>query len=572
MSVVWRVEHGDCREVMRGLADNSMDSAVLDGPYGLGFMGALWDKFGGRGMKPATIARQKAEEKRNEPFGRSGKAAAPAPGEKQAFKEFMREVAEEHLRVLKPGAHAASFGGTRTYHWMVDAWEDAGFEIRDCLFWIYGTGFPKNLNIAKAIDKAGGVQPVGRKPASLGMANNDNWNELTTQLEMPPTTLEAALAWEGFGTALKPGVEPIMLARKPLAKVTCVDLRRATGWDHVHSTSGFSKKKLAERGWTKGTTKRTAKPLHGGVAGWVEVVSPEGLVIERTALPWRPLTFSSVIANALVFGTGGLNIDDCRIGENPGWSYPNGKGGSPCHDGGFQDIPCESTQGRWPSNVILSERTARILDAQSGVTKDGVAVKRNGRGGRFCHSDEAKLGAPAADQGYGSKGGASRFYLVIPDEDRFRYCAKPAKKEKEAGLDAFAARNAAALTGRQEGSAGLVMQHTDGRPKANPYAGTSGAEPRKNTHATVKPVRLLRWLTRLVTPTGGTVLDGFSGSGSGGIAAGLEGFDYVGVELDPENKGYVDIARARIEHWVGPSLWDGHSPVSSHLDAAYEGL
>jgi len=123
----------------------------------------------------------------------------------------------------------------------------------------------------------------------------------------------------------------------------------------------------------------------------------------------------------------------------------------------------------------------------------------------------------------------------------------------EAGLKAFEAATAAELTGRKEGSAGLVMQHADGREKANPYAGTSGAVPRKNTHPTVKPIELLRYLVRLVTPAGGTVLDPFCGSGSCGIAAGLEGFNYIGVELDPEGKGFADIARARITHHVGPS-------------------
>ena len=452
----WVVHHGDCRDVLARMEPESVDSGVMDPPYGLGFMGAEWDKFGGRGMKAEIIAAQKAAEERNEPFGRSGKAAAPAPGEKQAFKEFMAEVASAVLRVLKPGAHVLVFGGTRTYHWMVDAFEDSGFEVRDQVLWLYGQGFPKSVNISKAIDKSAGVQPIAREPADLGMANDPNWNDLKTKLIMPPPTTPEAIKWRGWGTALKPAYEPLMLARKPIDQ-----------------------------------------PIH---------------------------------RNVVEYGTGGINIDGCAIGGD----------GKPLPPERYAKV---NPSGRWASNIILDPEAAALLDAQTGESKDGVAVKRNGRGGRFCHSDEAKLSAPSPDQGYGGSGGSSRFY----------YCAKPSKAEKEAGLKAFAAASAAELTGRKEGSAGLVMEHPDGGAKANPYAGTSGAVPRKNTHACVKPIALLRYLSRLVTPPGGTIIDPFAGSGSGGIAAGLEGFNYIGIELDPEGKGYVDIARARIRHHVGES-------------------
>jgi DNA modification methylase len=452
----WIVHHGDCRDVLATLAPESIDSALMDPPYGLGFMGAEWDKFGGRGMKAETIAAQKAAEERNEPFGRSGKAAKPAPGEKAAFKAFMGEVASACLRVLKPGAHVLVFGGTRTYHWMADAWEDAGFEVRDMMSWLYGQGFPKNVNIAKAIDKAFGVQPVAVLPADLGMANNPDWNDLKTKKVMPPPTTPDAIKWRGFGTALKPALEPLMLARKPID--------------------------------------------------------------------------GPIYRNVMERGTGALNLDACAVGGDGTRQEPEA----------YTKV---NPSGRWPANVVMDEAAGAILDAQAGVSKDGVAVKRNGRGGRFCHSQEDKLGAPVPDQGYGGSGGPSRFY----------YCPKPCKAEKEAGLAAFDPATAAELTGRKEGSAGLVMQHADGREKANPYAGTSGSQPRKNTHPTVKPIEVLRYFARLITPPGGTVLDPFSGSGSCGIAAGLEGFNYIGVELDPEGKGFPDIARARIEHHVGPS-------------------
>lgn len=474
----WVVHHGDCLVVMAALEPESIDSGVMDPPYGLGFMGAEWDKFGGRGMRPETIAAQKAAEDRNEPFGRSGKAAAPAPGEKAAFKAFMREVATATLRVLKPGAHVLVFGGTRTYHWMADAWEDAGFEVRDMLSWLYGTGFPKNVNIAKSAAKGMGVEPIGREPADLGMANNENWNDLTHKLvfppfeEWPPEVQEATREWLGWGTALKPACEPLMLARKPID---------------------------------------------------------------------RP-----IYRNVLEFRTGAINIDGCRVGESPGWSYPNGKGGSPCHAGGFQDIACSAPpdKGRWPANVIFShtlfcepvgtrqvksgkahrgkgggntfggENTkppmedATYADADGNETimawdcvpgcpvaelerqsaKGGMHGAGSKRGGGLGTASNDSMfrgkGRPSASNGtrYGDKGCASRFY----------YVAKPSKVEKEAGLKEFAAATAAELTGRKEGSAGLVMEHADGRAKANPYAGTSGAVPRKNKHPCLHPNEAVR--------------------------------------------------------------------------------
>lgn len=442
----WKIVRGDCVKVMSRLPDNSVDSISTDPPYGLGFMGAKWDKFGKGGMKPATIARQKKQEKRNEPFGRSGKAAAPSRGEKQAFKAFMRNVADQAIRVLKPGAYALAFGGTRTYHWLVDAWEDSGFEIRDCLMWVYGQGFPKSVNLSKAMDKSAGVEPIARKKATLGMANNPHWNELKNQLVMPPPQTEEAKQWYGWGSGLKPCYEPIVLMRKP----------------------------------------------------------PEG----------------ALYRNVLNHGVGGLNIHDCSVGKPPKWNYPKGKGGSACHEGGFKDIPCEapSDRGRWPGNLILDPTAGAMLDQQSGITKDGVAVKRHGKGGNFFGQDKKKFKGAQEDQGYGGEGGASRYFKSIEftDEDRFFYCAKPSRKEKDAGL---------------------------------------GGE--KNPHSTVKPIALLRYLARLITPPGGLVLDPFAGSGSQGCACRQEGFRYIGIEKESK---YVDPAIKRVTYWDPMDIELAESP------------
>jgi len=458
----WRVEHGDCRDVLAALPTDSIDSALGDPPYGLGFMGASWDKFGERA------------------------------GEKAAFKAFMGEVAAATFRVMKPGAHVLMFGGTRTYHWLVDAWEDAGFEVRDQVLWLYGQGFPKSQNISKTIDKSAGVQPIARRPATLGMANNPDWNELKTQLVMPPPTTPEAIKWAGWGTALKPSVEPLVLLRKPI------------------------------RG-----------PIY---------------------------------RNVLKHGTGGLNIDGCRVGTNkrapasPRQSTDHifGKyGGQSTAMSGF-----DTNIGRWPANVILDPEAGAMLDQSVVGVVHGAGSRRGGGLGTAANTSLFRgEGRPSASNGtrHGDKDGASRFF----------YCAKPSRAEKEAGLDdSFNLVTSAELTGRKEGSAGLVMVTPNGGPRANPYAGTSGAVPRRNTHSTVKPIALLRYLARLITPPGGTVLDPFAGSGSAGIAVGLEGFNYIGVELDSEGKGYVDIARARIRHHVGEST----GVVATEADPMFRGF
>ena len=360
----YQLLHGDNREQLKHLADNSIDSIVCDPPYELGFMGKRWDSTG--------IA-------------------------------YDGTVWAECLRVLKPGGHLIAFGGTRTYHRMTVAIEDAGFEIRDCIMWLYGSGFPKSHDVSKALDKQAGAerevvgqnQWAGRQPnkraneSSLyGDFNADN-HEATT-LTAPATDL--AKQWHGWGTALKPAVEPAVLARKPL--------------------------------------------------------------------------IGTVADNVTTWGVGGINVDGCRVetsdsNENRARPprtnnviYGNGKGTN-------STASEHNPSGRWPANVILDENAGEALDAQSDATPS-----------------------------------------------RFFYTAKASKAEREAGLDA--------------------------------------SDARANHHPTVKPIALMRYLVRLVTPKGGTVLDPFMGSGSTGCAAMCEGVNFVGIELSEE---YLEIARRRIEYW-----------------------
>jgi site-specific DNA-methyltransferase (adenine-specific) len=363
-----RIITGNSFEVMRQTPDNTYDAGVTDPPYELGFMAKHWD--------------------------RTGIAYEP---------RFWFEV----LRTLKPGAHLVTFGATRTHHRMVCAIEDAGFEIRDEIDWVFGSGFPKSSN------------QEGE--------------------------------WEGYGTALKPAKEPICLARKPLI----------------------------------GTV-------------------PENLAQHRT---------------------GALNIDASRIPGEKGSGNWTGKEvtGKPgeLYEGGWKpDFTGEQNAlGRWPANLAHdgSPEVVALFPAEAGaaapVSGDEPSSVTNSIFGKF----NARL--PGAF--YADAGSAARFF----------YCAKATQEDRDAGLEIFRATTV-----------------TDGRAKTIDNAYQRGATLRRNTHPTVKPTALMRWLCRLVTPKGGHIIDPFLGSGSTGRGAVLEGFTFTGIERESE---YAAIARARVIEAAG---------------------
>jgi site-specific DNA-methyltransferase (adenine-specific) len=401
-----QVLHGDCRSELELLPDNSVDSIVTDPPYELGFMGKSWDASG--------IA-------------------------------YDQRVWVQCLRVLKPGGHMLAFSGSRTYHRMACAIEDAGFQIRDQIMWVYGSGFPKSLNISKAMDKAAGAERENGKlkwkgGTQLGVINDDSWKPKDVY-ESQPTT-DDAKEWDGWGTALKPAHEPIVLARKP---------------------------------------------LDGTVAN-----------------------------NVLTHGTGGINIDGCRVGEGAKkWVTPRG---------GIWSTDSESTSelvdnplGRFPANFIhdgsdevleLFPETNKPSGIASGATRGKLGTQ-----GRFGSAT-------------GENMGESKFYGDIGSAARFFYCAKASKKDRNEGLDGFAEKRPDERTATGMGT----FQE-------------KGVAKQANHHPTVKPTELMRYLCRLITPPNGTVLDPFTGSGSTGKAAVLEGFNFIGIEQSAE---YVEIAKARI--------------------------
>lgn len=444
----YTVHIGSNLDILPTLPDNSVDSIVTDPPYGLSDNKFVAD----------TITRWINGERDFIPdgkgfMGKSWDAFVPPPA-----------LWDECLRVLKPGGHLLAFFGSRTQDIGALSIRLAGFEIRDSIAWMYGSGFPKSLDISKAIDKAAGaerekIQHKARPATSGTMSGSSDsrpWIEKSREtgfheVDGPEPITPEAQQWEGWGTALKPAHEPIVVARKPL--------------------------------------------------------------------------IGTVAENVLEHGTGGLNIDGSRIvavdqkeleknwDRNQSIAAQEGRNSML---GGLNtiDLSGYKAQGRWPANVILDPYTAELLDEQSGVTKSSghkrIAQKN------YSLSMENPLGAYV---GFGitDSGGASRFF----------YVAKASKRDRNEGLEELPLRKS---DQRSDVAAGLWAEME---------------APKQNFHPTVKPTDLMRYLVKLVTPRGGVVLDPFTGSGSTGKAAILEGFRFIGCELTED---YIPIIEGRLAH------------------------
>jgi len=357
---------GDSLEVLKDFEDNYFDSVVTDPPYGLAFMGKKWD-----------------------------------------YDVPQVELWKEVYRVLKPGGHILSFAGSRTYHRMAVNIEDAGFEIRDMLGWLYGSGFPKSHNIGKAVDKIQGNKREVINKDKSGKKNIGTIGHKGGEYNITKGNSQ----WEGWGTALKPAHEPIVMARKPFN--------------------------------------------------------------------------TSVAENVLTHGTGGINIDECRVGTDEKLSIgSNNRKNANVNFGMKNDKKKQkqNEQGRFPANIIHD--------------------------------------------------GSEEVLEVFEESSRFFYCAKASKAERNMGLDNlawekenFETKKAGGMSGRNDGSMGTITYN-------------------KNHHPTVKPIKLMEYLVRLVTPKEGIVLEPFAGSGTTLIACKQQGFNYIGIEREQE---YCDIAEARLE-------------------------
>ncbi len=500
-----RVFQGDCRDVLAKLPADSVDSIVTDPPYELGFMGKKWDSSG--------IA-------------------------------YDVKVWAECLRVLKPGGHILAFGGSRTWHRLAVAIEDAGFEIRDNIAWIYGSGFPKSLDVSKAIDKSDAK--VERRARDLRFTawmrstgiTAKKINELTgsnmgshylTDKEQP------TVPTEDMFSLLRPhlpdvpeDIERLVFARTVESKNFAE--REVIGQGKSGKTAIWNDAgEMGNFDLTKSATSE-AKIWEG----WGTALKPahEPVVVGR-----KPLGGKTVAENVLLWGVGGLNIDGSRIyvGENDKGGFRSGtyfsKNDSQSswehRENGDAYTKEQHPQGRWPANVILDEVTAGLLDEQSGVSKSGKPGVRSADGfNAGVYGKGMGIAAGNANGEYGDTGGASRFF----------YVAKASKRDRNEGLEDLEDKRVGTFEGSVEQKPGRKIGRNRNKPNL----------PGKNTHPTVKPTALMRYLVKLVTPPGGTVLDPFTGSGSTGKAAILEGFEFVGVELTED---YLPIIEGRL-NWA----------------------
>ena len=486
------VVNADCLEAMRKMPDNCVDAVVTDPPYGLGFMGKNWDHG--------------------------------VPGV-----EFWKEA----LRIAKPGAHLLSFGGTRTFHRIACAIEDAGWEIRDCIMWLYGQGFPKSMDISKAIDKKLGAKRAERAgvgdhegTVDFGMKNRCpkcgkpyfSANPCTCPRDDLVPITDEAKKWSGWGTCLKPAFEPIVLARKPLEGTVVENvMKHGVGGLNidecrvpsdepvvVHSPA---KETLYDSGhenmgtWVDNRGRFPANIIHDGSEEVLDAFdnrlkpSFEPIVLAR-----KPIE-GTVADNVLKYGTGGINIDECRVSTTD-----NLNGGAYCKDGHREkglygqdrdakgsgmfaegktcDTEFKQPSGRFPANVI-HDGSKEVVELFPDNVKGGTW--NNTKGARHFENN----GKPTE---YTNKGSDNS----VGSAARFFYCAKASKSEK--GKD--------------------------------------------NPHPTVKPLELMKYLIKMVAPKGALVLDPFMGSGSTGVAAVQIDRRFIGIEKEEE---YFNYAKKRIE-------------------------
>jgi DNA modification methylase len=595
--------HGDCLEQLKSIPDNSIDSIVTDPPYGISFMGKKWD-----------------------------------------YDVPSVDVWKECLRVLKPGGHALIACGTRTQHRMAVNIEDAGFEIRDVITWLYGSGFPKSMDISKAIDKQAGAEreviSEKKKVQSYGHEGNNCFGgDIDREGKMlitTPSTKETK-QWQGWGTALKPATEHMTLARKngieltifkEASEILCQYL------SHViiaESNSALNQRESEEAAntaqWIAESSINTLDVLYEQMVTlqsiltgstfsnivnlWKSIldessknmstfttlmassltielkilksylsrimqsntqdqkIQQNGLLLnapivenllasaltklnsilsidvqydvlndtgsltdklnaacEFWTLARKPLSEKTVASNVLKHGTGGLNIDGCRV-EASNISddlFRSRKGGFSSESDIYSNdekyaIQTTPPQGRWPANLILDEEAAKALDKQSGNLKSGKFNQASKKAENSIYGKHDSYKNPK--QFEASEGGASRFF----------YVAKASKSERNAGCESLPVKRG----GTER------MNNSDGRKEE--LGESDRLTLNQNNHPTVKPIKLMSYLCKLITPPRGIVLDPFMGSGSTGVAAAKEGFGFIGIERE---ESYIEIAKARI--------------------------
>lgn len=481
---------GDNREVLKGIPDCSIDSIVTDPPYALV---SITKRFGGKNAAGVKV-----------PEGGSGayaRASAGFMGKQWDTGEtaFATEFWAEVLRVLKPGAHLVAFGASRGYHRMACAIEDAGFEIRDSLMWLYGTGFPKSHDVAKDIDKRGGKQVSWFGPWLKAWREEHGIKQSDVAALFPSKTggkTGCVANWElGFNLPT-PEQFNLICTTFGLPFDSLEAAEREVIGQQAGTRLAIAPGQGEDRGVVSLDLTRAATDAAREWEGWGTALKP---AFEPIVLARKPLSEGTVAANVLRWRTGALNIDACRIalplGEEP-YSYPNGRGGE-----GWQGRTSLSqnlgtplagnAQGRWPANVCHdgSDEVVAGFPRQAG----GGGRDSRGRNHQAMHDDARKSQRDDVHPGFGDSGSAARFF----------YSAKASRADR---------------------------------------AGSK--------HPTVKPVSLMEWLCALVTPPGGTVLDPFAGSGTTGVAARAKGFNAILIEREEEYQ--ADIRRRMALCLAGP--------------------
>ena len=425
----YQILEGDNRQTLKTLADNSIDAIVTDPPYGIDFLGKAWDANTGA-----------------------------------------LETYQECLRVLKPGGHILAFSAARTYHHLAVTLEQAGFEIRDQIMWIYSSGFPKSQDIGRSIQRSLGVKEYEAfvdttKNAGFGQTDHarvragEAWSTPATQVGKVKVTDPEAKKWEGWGTALKPAHEPIALARKPLHK-------------------NFS-----------------------------------------------------IAKNAQVWGTGALNIDATRIPYVDAKDMESAKG-----FGDYENLNREGGPSFRDDKPKAGKRTSSFHNATGG----GETQSGGDGSPQFVANEQGRFPSNVIGE------------ILQADYQKYFYCPKVSRAERHIGM---ADVKSAPQTAKKGNGIQRVCE-TCGTPqmqakdclcdvKSWVMPTVNGG----NNHPTVKPIELMKYLIKLITPPGGVVLDPFNGSGSTGCAAVELGYEYIGCELDPK---YVAISLKRIAEWNRP--------------------
>ncbi len=423
---------GDNSTALAGFADGTFDSIVCDPPYALV---SIVNRFGSDNAAPAKDGIYKRSSS-----GFMGKKWDT--GESAHSADFWSEC----LRVLKPGGYVLAFAGTRTYHRLACAIEDAGFEIRDMISWLYGSGFPKSHDVSKGIDRAAGAEreTVGTRVSQGGRSGGNNeFSDVLNQnkrIEITAPATAPAIEWQGWGTALKPACEPICMARKPLSEGT-------------------------------------------------------------------------VAANVLKWGTGAINVDGCRIGTSGGTAkenpikdsktvsaYGNGLNGGGC---------IEINAGRWPANVIHDGSEEVVAGFPETESVGHHPAKRNGAS--MWAGDGGGLNGNSGAEAWTDSGSAARFFYTAKADSDDRLGSK---------------------------------------------------------HPTVKPVDLMQYLVRLVTPKGGLVLDPFAGTGTTAEACFREGMSCTLLERESEYQ--ADIRRRMALVMSGPDERKRESIKAKMGDVPFE--